>query len=314
MGAATHYDYYGVTLRGNTIASIGSADGTGVAVTDQPSGGGNTAILGNVPRDPFQVNGVPGMVFAGTVTWDAGAGEGFIARQDGHDYLFVVHGAPPPPAGTAGDFTRPPGAGESGEWNLLTHTIACFYQGTMIATPDGERPVESLQAGDLVLTAAGAAKPVIWLGRSTVSRPFADPVRALPVRIMSGALAEHVPVRDLLVSHGHAILIDGVLAQAGTLVTGETIVRETDVPMLFHYYHVELATHDILLADGARAESFLEGAEDMQFHNWADRPRAAGPAEELRYPRAKSPRQLPRALRARLAARAAIVAPRPAAA
>jgi hypothetical protein len=100
-----------------------------------------------------------------------------------------------------------------------------------------------------------------------------------------------------------------VLAQAGTLVNGETIVRETDVPMLFHYYHVELASHEVLLADGAPAESFLEGAEDMRFHNWADRPRAAGPAEELPYPRAKSPRQLPRALRARLAARQ-IVAPR----
>jgi hypothetical protein len=76
---------------------------------------------------------------------------------------------------------------------------------------------------------------------------------------------------------------------------------------VFDYYHVELATHEVLLADGAPAESFIEGNEDMAFGNWAERPEVAVRAEEMAYPRAKAPRQIPGAVRDKLAARAAAV-------
>ncbi len=173
----------------------------------------------------------------------------------------------------------------------------------MIATPSGEVPVESLTAGSLVLTADGRVAPVRWLGRTVISRMFADPVRVLPIRVKAGALDENVPARDLLVSPGHAILVDGVLVHAAALVNGRSILREDDAPIVFTYYHVELDTHSVLLADGAPAESFLDGIEDMNFANWADRV-APADVRELDYPRAKSGRQVPRATRERLAARA----------
>jgi hypothetical protein len=144
--------------------------------------------------------------------------------------------------------------------------------------------------------------PVRWLGRTVVSRAFADPLRVLPVRIKAGALAENVPARDLLVSSGHAVLVDDVLVHAGALVNGSSVVREHDAPAVFTYYHVELDTHAVLLAEGAPAESFLDGVEDMNFANWAER--VPVEAEELAYPRARSSRQVPRAARERLAARA----------
>ena len=105
--------------------------------------------------------------------------------------------------------------------------------GTLVATPDGERAIETLAIGDLVLTNEGRAMPVRWVGRQTVSTRFADPLRVLPIRVAAGALAENLPVRDLLVSPDHALLVDGILVQAGALVNGTTIRRETQVPVVF---------------------------------------------------------------------------------
>ena len=188
--------------------------------------------------------------------------------------------------------------------------LCCFYPGTMLATPDGEIAVEAITAGTLLLTAAGDARPVCWLGRSTVSTRFADPLRALPIRMAAGALGAGLPARDLLVSPCHAMYIEGVLIQAGALVNGVSITREADVPEVFTYYHVELATHELLLAEGAPAESFVDNVDRMNFDNWAAHQAlgATTPMEELPYPRAKAPRQVPAAIRRRLAARLELAA------
>ena len=180
----------------------------------------------------------------------------------------------------------------------------CFTPGTRIATPAGEACVEALRIGDLVTTAEGEAKPVVWIGCQTVSRVFADPLRVLPVRITAGALDENLPARDLLVSPDHALLVDGVLIQAGALVNDSTIRREQDVPTIFTYYHVELADHVLLLAEGVPAETFVDNVDRMAFDNW-DEHLALYPqglvVVELALPRAKSHRQVPMATRARLA-------------
>jgi autotransporter passenger strand-loop-strand repeat protein len=181
-----------------------------------------------------------------------------------------------------------------------TELTLCFYPGTRIATPDGEVAVESLRAGGLVLTANGV-KPVRWMGESHVATRFADKQRTLPVRITAGALGNGLPQRDLLLSPDHAVFIDGILVQASALVNGESIFRETNVPEHFTYHHVELETHELLLAEGVQAESFVDNVDRMHFHNWDARETPATPIAELPYPRAKSARQLPAALRQALA-------------
>ena len=177
----------------------------------------------------------------------------------------------------------------------------CFYPGTAIATPAGETAVENLRPGDLVQTASGAM-PVRWIGHSHVSTRFADPLRVLPIRIRAGALGAGLPVRDLLLSPEHAVFIDGILAQAGALVNGVSIVREHDVPEQFTYFHVELTSHELLYAEGALAESFVDNVDRANFHNWLEREVPEEPIAELPYPRAKAARQLPRHLRAPRAA------------
>jgi hypothetical protein len=77
-----------------------------------------------------------------------------------------------------------------------------------------------------------------------------------PVRIQAGAFAPELPARDLWVSPGHSIFIEGVLIQAEKLVNGATI---TQVPLAsVEYWHVELDSHDVILAEGLAAESYLD--------------------------------------------------------
>ena len=135
----------------------------------------------------------------------------------------------------------------------------CFVRGTFIATPDGPCEVEALVAGDAVVLAAGGEGIVKWVGR----RRATD---ARVVRLRRGALGAGIPTRDLCVSHDHALGVDGVLVPATLLANGVSIVDERWPEAMF--FHVELAGgHDILLAEGAPAESYLDTGNRAQFGN-----------------------------------------------
>jgi hypothetical protein len=201
-------------------------------------------------------------------------------------------------------------AGNTGTVNhdFNVESTVCFMPGTQVLTPAGEVSVETLRKGDLVTTTDGRHVPVSWLGRQTVSRIFADPMRVLPIRIKAGALAENVPSRDLLISADHAILIDAMLVQAGALVNGTSIVRETDVPTTYTLYHVEVDDHSLILADNVPSETFVDNVDRLAFDNWDEHVALYPEGKsivEMAYPRAQSHRQVPRAVRERLAARAA---------
>ena len=183
----------------------------------------------------------------------------------------------------------------------------CFLAGTLIATPEGERPVEDLAIGELVLTISGETRPVRWIGRQRVMRMFANPLANFPIRIAAGALDEDVPVRDLFVSPDHALLVDGVLAQAGALVNGTSIVRVERPEEHFTYFHIELEDHALVLAEGVPAETFVSNVTRRRFDNYAEFEALYGTGStvpELDLPRVKSARQLPAAISARLATRA----------
>ena len=182
--------------------------------------------------------------------------------------------------------------------------VVCFLAGTLVATPAGSAVIESLEIGDLVLTADGHAAPVRFVGRQTVASLFTDPLRTYPVRITAGALGEGLPARDLLVSPDHALLLDGVLVQAGALVNGTTIVRAAAMPDRFTYFHVELDDHALILAEGVPAETFVDNVTRRRFDNFAEFAALYGDEAatiaEMDRPRVKSARQLPKGLRERL--------------
>ncbi len=145
--------------------------------------------------------------------------------------------------------------------------IVCFARGTRLATPSGEVPVEDLAEGDLVLTASGSPSPVKWIGHRLLNvKAYRHAEKAAPVRIRQGAFADNVPHRDLLVSPDHAIYTDGVLVCARQLINGTTIRQDLDCAAV-EYFHVELMSHAIVLAEGLPAESYLDTGNRGFFTN-----------------------------------------------
>ena len=142
----------------------------------------------------------------------------------------------------------------------------CLLSGTSIATSEGAVFVEDLSIGTMVLTASGESRPVRWLGQRGIDcARHPNPAAVWPIRIQAGAFAPNRPARDLWMSIGHSVLVDGVLIQAETLVNGATIVQ---VPReRVEYWHVELDSHDVLLAEGLPTESYLDVGNRTDFNN-----------------------------------------------
>ena len=146
----------------------------------------------------------------------------------------------------------------------------CYCRGTRILTDRGEVAVEDLRIGDRLLTLAGAMRPIRWIGRRSYAGRFAAGNRdVLPVLFRTGALADGVPRRDLFVSPLHAMYLDGVLIPASALVNGDTIVQMEAVDRV-DYFHLELETHDVILAEGAPSETFVDDDSRGMFHNAAE--------------------------------------------
>jgi hypothetical protein len=154
-------------------------------------------------------------------------------------------------------FTIPPVEGGGG---------TCFLSGTRIAAPEGSVCVEDLSVGALVLTATGESRPIRWLGHRGIDcTRYRDPSEVWPYRIRAGAFADGTPQRDVWLSRGHSIFIDGSLIQVERLVNGATIAQ---VPREHvEYWHVELDSHDVLLAEGLPAESYLSVGNRPLFSN-----------------------------------------------
>jgi hypothetical protein len=129
----------------------------------------------------------------------------------------------------------------------------------MIRTPRGEVAVEDLKVGDLVVVSSGRLRAVKWTGHQTFvlrSAPKTHP--AQPIRVAADAFGPGQPSHDLYLSHGHSVCIDlcgETLIPVGYLVNGATIARCEAKEIT--YWHVELDSHDIVFANGLRAESYL---------------------------------------------------------
>lgn len=134
----------------------------------------------------------------------------------------------------------------------------CFLAGTRILTPAGEVDVAMLQPGDLVTTASGDVKPVLGIGHRSYTRPDGEAwdTAVLPIRIARNAISDGVPHADLLVSRTHAVMVDGLMVPAEDLLNGRSIVvADMAVSAEINYVHVEVEGHDVLVANGAHAET-----------------------------------------------------------
>ncbi|HQT83659.1 MAG: hypothetical protein B7Z58_10485 [Acidiphilium sp. 37-64-53] len=142
----------------------------------------------------------------------------------------------------------------------------CFLEGTRLLGLYGDIAVEDMEPGDRLITDSGAMRPVKWVGRRTIDATrHPRPETVWPIRIEAGAIDHGLPDRTLYLSPDHALFIDGCLIPAKILINGRSIVQEPRDRI--SYFHVELETHDILLAESLPVESYLETGNRNFFEN-----------------------------------------------
>jgi hypothetical protein len=237
-GAGNLLEIGGVS-QSNTMAFAGTIEGFA---------SGDTIFLPNVPA---VANNVPTTAF-----FDISTGE-----------ITITVGDP-----STIDISVPGFAPASGPVNLVQNGngidigLICYLAGTYIATSTGETPVEHLAVGDHVRTASGQLRRIVWIGVGRVLATRGRRTAATPVIVRKGALADNVPHRDLRVTKGHSLYLDGVLIPVEFLVNHRSILWD-DQAQEVALYHIELETHDVLLANGAPAESYHDDGNRWLFQN-----------------------------------------------
>jgi ELWxxDGT repeat protein len=240
-------------------ADDGGTYGNELWVTDGTTAG--TMLVKDI--NPGAYNSTPFDITA------IGGGQAMFQADDGThgNELWVTDGTA---AGTKLVDDIYPGADASNPVGFAVLQPACFCRGSRILTVRGEVAVEALAIGDLVVTLSGLAEPIRWIGRRAYDGRFiAGHPAILPICVAAGALADGVPARDLWLSPEHSLCLDGVLVRAEHLVNGMTIAQADRVERL-EYFHIELDAHDVILADGAPAETYVDCDNRNMFQNAAD--------------------------------------------
>jgi hypothetical protein len=146
---------------------------------------------------------------------------------------------------------------------VTINSIPCFVAGTLIATPHGDKRVEALEPGDMVLTHDNGPQPLRWIGRRTV--PAVDSFA--PIRISADTFGRH---GELLLSPQHRVLIRDALAEllfgeTEVLVAAKDLVNDRSVRRVeggdVEYVHLLFDQHEVVFSEGLATESFLPGPQ-----------------------------------------------------
>jgi Hint domain len=158
-----------------------------------------------------------------------------------------------------------------GQNNNNQNRQSCFLKGTTIRTAEGDRKIEDLAVGDLLPTVFGGTCPIQRMGyyRYRTGDQANDKPwwvkDELPVRVARYALSAGMPNADLCITKAHALLIDGLLVPAGSLINGTTITlydaHERDE---LEFFHIKLARHDVIYAEAAPCETLWIADEEVQ--------------------------------------------------
>jgi len=258
----------GTTTAGSTFAFT---DGNALLTLNAAQASFASTITGFRPGDTIDLgtNAVPNLAVTNMVytagTLGAPGSLTFAIDQNDIPYADVVLSIAGPYQPTDFTLTKTTPTGGA-DYVVTTSAAPCYAAGSRIATPGGEVAVEHLRPGDQVLSAFGGRVAIAWIGHRRVDcRRHPRPQDVHPVRIQAGAFADGLPVRDLYLSPDHAVFVDGVLIPVRYLINGATIAQ---IPVgQITYHHVELPAHDVLLAEGLPAESYLDTGNRAAFAN-----------------------------------------------
>lgn len=197
-------------------------------------------------------------------------------------------------------FAEDPANPGSGEQIVTTEhhvaVVVCFTPGTQILTPAGNVNIETLVAGDRVVTRDHGVQRIRWVGTTSVgAKRIATNPHLRPILIRKGALGHDLPESDLRVSRQHRILVRdwraevlfgaeaGVLVPAFTLCNDHSIVPENQTAPLT-YIHIAFDNHEVIYAEGVEAESFHPADRTVSSMNAAQRAELRALFPELEQP------------------------------
>lgn len=150
----------------------------------------------------------------------------------------------------------------------------CFTEGTRIATPRGEVPVERLVPGDRVVTRDNGLQVIRWIGRRSLDwQALAAAPHLRPILISQGSLGAGLPERDLMVSPNHRMLVASEraalhFAEAEVLVAAKHLIDNRWIRSVQShattYLHLLFDRHQVVLANGAWSESFQPDDRSLQ--------------------------------------------------
>ena len=259
------------TLTVGALTGTGTLDidtGSSVTTTGSVSSGQTIAFIGTSGQ--LQINDladfggtIKGFGQGETIAFGGGTTVSSGSIVSGHTLHLSLSG------GGSIDLQLDPAVDYSGTTLDFTGGVAsalCFCIDTFIATPGGQVKVQDLAVGDMVITASGTVRPIAWIGTGQVLATRGKRGAATPVIVRRGALGPNVPYQDLRVTKGHAFHIDDALIPVEFLVNHRTIEWD-DRAQEVKLFHIELETHDVLVANGAPAESYRDDGNRWLFHN-----------------------------------------------
>jgi hypothetical protein len=257
----------------------GAGNYDGATFTIERDGGGN-------PDDQYFIDDTSGGIslsgsnieINGQTVATAGASGGVLTVDfnssattadvdDVMEHLGYANTSATPPDSVTLDYTFDDGSATATASVQAFVGIACYCAGTLILADHGEVAVETLQIGDRVITASGVARPIKWIGkRSYGGRFIMGRKDILPICFKTGSLGDGVPKRDLWISPHHAMYLQGVLIEARDLVNELTVTQAEQVDEV-EYFHIELESHDVIVAEGALSETFVDDDSRSMFNN-----------------------------------------------
>lgn len=161
--------------------------------------------------------------------------------------------------------------------------VPCLCAGTLIETDSGPMPIETLRAGDLIVTRDHGLRPLLWVGHRTVPIETLElHSRAHPIRIAAGALGARLPYRDLYVSRQHRMLTHSIIStrmfdEPKVLISAHHMAVQDGIEIAYQtapvsYYHLLFDCHEIVYAEGAPTESLFIGEDALDL--WPKKTRA----------------------------------------
>ncbi|MFY0596948.1 MAG: Hint domain-containing protein [Cognatishimia sp.] len=245
-----------------TTNALGSLDNTMAGKDVYSIDAGNTATFNGVHKNGAVAVVENGVVvqfisFENTVTANNGPAAGMSSTELG---------------GTGqGESLESSNGGSSYTVNTAPSqgTIPCFLEGTRIQAEHGDIAIEQLKPGDLVQTQDDGLCKVQWVGMRQLTLEESSDPRSRPIRIPAYAFGAARPVRDLMVSPNHRIVVSGplvaslfdcpeVLVAAKFLEGFEGIgACPTALPIRFH--HLLMDAHHIVTSNGLASETLFLG-------------------------------------------------------